>query len=74
MIHTVLNLFFGCRHRRITRPMTAAHKPSEKPGVTYVVCLDCGQQFHYDLAMMRMGTPISKPSNVPADGHFQAPN
>jgi hypothetical protein len=73
MIRALINLLFGCRHRRITRPMTATHKAAEKPGVTYVTCLDCGQQFHYDLATMKMGTLIAKPSKL-ADGHFQAPN
>jgi hypothetical protein len=74
MYHMILNLLFGCRHRRITRPITAAHKASEKPGMTYVACLDCGQQFHYDLATMSMGTLIAKASKPAGDRHFQAPN
>jgi len=72
MYHRVMNLLFGCRHRRITRPMTAAHKASEDPGPTYIVCLDCGQQFHYDLVTMSMGTLIPRSSSE--DGHFQTPN
>jgi len=59
MIDTILNMLFRCRHRRITRPMT----PSSKPGIadknTYVVCLDCGKHFHYDLLKMRIGRPIA---------------
>lgn len=58
MIRTVLQRLFGCPHRRISRPIT----PSGRPGGsgtpeprTYVVCLDCGQQFAYDLQQMRMG-------------------
>jgi len=74
MFDTLMKLFFGCRHRRITRPMTAAHKASEKPGLTYIVCLDCGQQFHYDLVTMSMGTLIAKDSTLADHEHFQTPN
>jgi hypothetical protein len=58
MIRAVVDLLFACRHRQITRPMTPVYKGSSKPGSTYVACLDCGQQFHYDLATMRMGKVI----------------
>ena len=59
VIRLVLDLLFGCRHRRITRPITPVRKPhqvSDSP--TYVACLDCGQRLHYDLATMRIGKPI----------------
>lgn len=56
MIDTVLNLLFRCRHRQITRPITPVHKPGTPSGATYVVCLECGRPFPYDLANMRMGT------------------
>jgi hypothetical protein len=49
MIDTMLNLLCCCRHRRVTRPMTPFHKPGTQPGDTYVACLECGKQFHYDL-------------------------
>ncbi len=58
MIAALLNLLFGCRHRRISRPMTAAHRPGMPAAATYVVCLECGQQFHYDLSRMRIGKPM----------------
>jgi len=74
MYKTVMRLFFGCRHRRITRPMTAVHKASENPGPTYIVCLDCGQQFHYDLATMSAGKLIAKDSPLAGNEHFQPPN
>lgn len=54
----ILNLLFGCRHSRTTRPITPAHKAGTKSGDTYVACLECGKQFHYDLENMRRGTPI----------------
>ena len=60
MIRTVLDLMFGCRHRRITRPITPVRRSREAvgDGATYVACLDCGQRLHYDLATMRIGKPL----------------
>jgi hypothetical protein len=58
MISAIVNLLLGCRHRRITRPITPIHKIGSVPGVTYVACLDCGQRFRYDLAAMKIGKVI----------------
>jgi len=58
MIQAIMNLLLGCHHRRITRPITPVRKASLERGVTYVACLDCGQEFQYDLATMSMGTVI----------------
>ena len=61
MIRVILQKLFGCSHKRISRPMTPAAKPGVARGETYVVCLDCGQQFAYDTQEMRMGerrTPV----------------
>jgi hypothetical protein len=58
MISALVNLLLGCRHRRVTRPITPLRKTPSEPGETYVACLDCGQRLHYDLATMRMGTVI----------------
>jgi hypothetical protein len=58
MIDSIANLMFRCAHRRLTRPMTPVSKPGAPSGQTYVVCLDCGKQFSYDLKLMRMGPPI----------------
>jgi hypothetical protein len=57
MIDTILNLLFRCSHQRITRPITPAHKAGD-PSETYVVCLECGKQFSYDLNEMRVGKPV----------------
>ena len=65
MIDTVFNLVFRCRHQRITRPFTPAHKPSDPPGDTYVACPECGKHFYYDVAKMRVGMPI--PSSPPKE-------
>ena len=73
MLATILNLLYGCRHRRITRPITPYHRPGTLAGATYVACLDCGKQFHYDVANMRMGTIMPSPavSHRSASGAFQ---
>ncbi len=73
MLATILNLLYGCRHRRVTRPITPYHRPGTQPGATYVACLDCGKQFHYDVTNMRMGTlmPCPAPSHHSASGPFQ---
>ena len=64
MLQLLMNTFFGCSHRRTTFPMTPTRKNGGFPaGVlvhseTYVVCLDCGKQFEYDLDRMQIGKPI----------------
>lgn len=55
MIDAMMNLLFGCRHHNMTRPITPVRKASVTASCTYVVCLDCGQQFHYDTTQMCMG-------------------
>jgi hypothetical protein len=66
MIDTVLNLLFRCSHRRLTRPVTPASIAGVPHGETYVVCLDCGKQFAYDIKLMQMGKPLpaTHPSGV----------
>jgi hypothetical protein len=58
MIDTILNLLFRCPHRRLTRPVTPVSKDGKPHGDTYVVCLDCGKQFSYDLREMRIGKAL----------------
>jgi len=60
MIDTVLNLVFRCPHRRLTRPVTPVSKAGVPHGDTYVVCLDCGKQFAYDLKEMRVGRALDR--------------
>lgn len=64
MIDTVLNYLFGCHHQRLTRPVTPVSKAGMPHGDTYVVCLDCGKQFAYDLKEMRIGKPIERSSDA----------
>jgi hypothetical protein len=64
MIDTILNLLFRCPHRRLTRPVTPVSKGGVPQGDTYVVCLDCGKQFAYDLKEMRIGKALSPASGA----------
>jgi hypothetical protein len=58
MIDSLLNLVFRCAHRRLTRPLAPITKSGQPHSQSYVVCLDCGKQFEYDLSRMRMGKAI----------------
>lgn len=62
VIDSVLNLLFRCSHRRLTRPVTPTVKAGMPHGQTYVVCLDCGKQFAYDVKEMRIGKQIDIPA------------
>ena len=57
-IDTLLNLLFRCSHRRLTRPVAPITKAGQPHSQSYVVCLDCGKQFEYDLNEMRIGKAI----------------
>ena len=72
MIDTLLNLVFRCSHRRLTRPLAPITKAGQPHSQSYVVCLDCGKQFEYDLNEMRIGRAIDHshdhavvPQNMP---------
>jgi hypothetical protein len=60
MIGLLLNMLFGCSHRQLTRPITPVKKAGVPQGDTYVACLECGQQFAYDLKEMRIGKRIDR--------------
>ncbi len=66
VIDSLLNLLFRCSHSRMTRPMTPAKKAGEPGAETYVVCLECGKQFLYDMKEMRVGkaVPVSPHDGV----------
>lgn len=58
MITNLLDAFFGCGHKNYSFPITV--KPSHRRSGaavltgTYVVCLDCGKEFPYDWAEMKV--------------------
>lgn len=58
MIASLLDVLFGCCHKRYSFPITvkSARRRSEAASVTgtYVVCLDCGREFPYDWREMKV--------------------
>ena len=53
----MMNAVFGCRHSRYSFPITL--RANSRRGTvsrtgTYVVCLDCGQEFNYDWQEMKV--------------------
>jgi hypothetical protein len=64
MLNNLFNALLGCSHSRTTFPITPARKAgfTTAPGQrhsTYVVCLDCGKEFGYNWAEMRIGDPVT---------------
>ena len=58
MIDSLVNLIFRCSHRHLSRPLTHAGKAGVRSSESYVVCLDCGRHFAYDVEQMRIGKAI----------------
>jgi hypothetical protein len=64
MLNNLWNALMGCSHRRTTFPITPSRKAGFSPVLgqrhsTYVVCLDCGKEFGYNWAEMRIGEPVA---------------
>ncbi len=56
---SLLNVLFGCTHKKLSFPITvrgALRRNSAAAATTgtYVVCLDCGQEFPYDWRQMKV--------------------
>ena len=77
MLDLVLNALFGCSHSRTTFPITPGRRPVVA-GVhrhgTYVACLECGQEFHYDWNEMRIGESVSVRTRTAAAESFSPAN
>ena len=54
----ILEMLFGCAHKRYSFPMTRRPGTRRSPAAavtgTYVVCLDCGKEFAYDWQEMKL--------------------
>lgn len=74
MLHGIVDLLFGCRHKRTTRPITPVRKGHSAPGETYVSCLECGRRLRYDLTIMKVGKPVPMTEPGPAVKPFQSSN
>ena len=63
-ISSIFNALFGCSHKHCSFPITArpGQRRSQAAALTgtYVVCLDCGQEFAYDWQEMRLVTASQK--------------
>ncbi len=61
---SVFDLLFGCSHKRCSFPMTVRGKLRRIAAAsvtgTYVVCLDCGQEFPYDWNKMKRIKVVTK--------------
>jgi hypothetical protein len=55
---SMLDRIFGCSHKHCSFPITVRGKLRRSPAAsvtgTYVVCLDCGQEFPYDWNTMKL--------------------
>jgi hypothetical protein len=55
---SVFDRLFGCSHQHCSFPITVRGKLRRTAAAsvtgTYVVCLDCGQEFPYDWNQMKM--------------------
>jgi len=60
MLDSLLRIFIGCRHRRLTLPMRPLSAHGIPEGQPRVVCPDCGQRFLYDMGSMRTGEAIAE--------------
>lgn len=62
---------FGCGHRRMSRVFTADSNQKRistcvlPAACSYVVCLDCGREFAYDLATMQQGEELQRRAQRP---------
>jgi hypothetical protein len=77
MLDSLLNALFGCTHSRTTFPLTPGRRPaplSAHRHGTYVVCLNCGQEFSYDWNEMRIGEPVRLRSHATAAESFSPAN
>src|SRR5271157_3323398 len=61
---SVFNMIFGCWHKRCSFPITVRGKLRRRAAAsvtgTYVVCLDCGQEFPYDWNEMKRVKVVTK--------------
>jgi hypothetical protein len=74
MINSLLNVLFGCSHKRTTFPITPSRRSSlsgEARRGTYVACLDCGKEFDYSWQDMRVSNTVAAPAHT---GSFSVVN
>ncbi len=70
MFQSLLDILFGCRHKHRSFPITARAGKRRSGAAqmtgTYVVCLDCGQEFPYDWQAMKIvAMPVAPAATAP---------
>lgn len=71
-MHYLLDLLFGCSHRKRSLPITLRKKDASgngTPAETYLVCLECGKKFPYSWEEMRIVRPKKQKPQQPAEEH-----
>ena len=68
---SVFDMLFGCSHKRCSFPITVRGKLRQRTAAasvtgTYVVCLDCGQEFPYDWNEMKLVPANAEPAIIRA--------
>ena len=67
---SLFDLVFGCSHKHCSFPITVRGRLRRSAAAavtgTYVVCLDCGQEFPYDWKRMKMVRLEPQGSETPA--------
>jgi hypothetical protein len=69
-MNSLLSMILGCSHKRTTFPLTPSVKSKLSEGVrsrTYIVCLNCGEEFEYNWKEMRIGSSARKLPVSPTD-------
>jgi transcription elongation factor Elf1 len=64
VIGNLLNLLFRCPHRRLTHPVAPITNVGQHNNQAFVVCLDCGKPFEYDMKRMTIGKLIDNSHDV----------
>jgi hypothetical protein len=70
MMNSLLNMILGCAHKRTTFPLTPSLKSKLPDGArsrTYIVCLNCGEEFEYNWKEMRIGRSARELSVSPTE-------
>ena len=76
----MVGLLFGCSHKRHTFPITLRKRNRQSSdaeviaNMTYVVCLNCGEEFPYDWQQMKVVTTPkqTRKGGTVVPGHFSA--
>ena len=74
MIANFMDVLFGCWHSNYSFPITTrqgARNAASRVTGTYVVCLDCGREFPYDLKTMKVVSEASVAKTGPGMGEAE---